>query len=337
MIWEWTAPTLAALTGFLTRHDLAGAAPQPRRIGDGHSNLTYLIAVKGGHAVLRRPPPPPIPKGANDVLREAQVLGALAGRGVPAPRVLAIALPGEVLDVPFYVMEHVPGAVVTDTLPAGFDPARDAPAMARGLVDALARLHAVDWRAAGLADFGRPEDFNARHLARLRGLMELRDGPVPAALGDMARELAARIPTESGAAILHNDFRIGNMIWSGAPPPRLLAILDWELATLGDPLFDLGYLICCHPAQGVALNPTQELSRVLLAPGVPDAAELAAQYAAATARDITNLGWYAALAAWKLAVLYDYQHRIGRDAYYADPTQVSRFLASAERFAVKGV
>jgi aminoglycoside phosphotransferase (APT) family kinase protein len=333
MSWEWDAATLSALETFLEGKGLRDGAPEPRRIGDGHSNLTYMIRVRGGHAVLRRPPPPPLPKGANDMRREARVLQALAGQDVPAPRVLAVAEAGEVLDVPFYVMEHVPGHVITDTLPAGFEAARDGRAMAFALVDGLAKLHAVDWRACGLGDFGQPEDFNARHLKRLETLMNLRDAAAPSWLAGMATHLKARVPKESGAAIVHNDYRLGNVIWSAQAPPRLLAVLDWELATIGDPLLDLGYMACCYPAEGEEPTPTQELSAALLAPGFPSRTEIFARYAEVTGRDLSHLGWYAAMAAWKLAVLYDYQHRLGRDAYYRDATQAPRFIAAAERFA----
>lgn len=333
MSWEWDETTLAALGRFLDARDLRQGAPAPRRIGDGHSNLTYLIAVTGRHAVLRRPPPPPLPKGANDVLREARVLKALEGHGVPVPRVLAVAEAGEVLDVPFYVMEHVPGHVMTDRLAASYDGVRDGRDVAFALAAGLARLHEVDWRAAGLADFGNPKDFNARHLKRLEGLMNLRDGAPPAFLTEMAAFLKSTAPPESGATIVHNDYRLGNVIWSQASPPRLLAILDWELATIGDPLLDLGYAACCYPAAGEALNPTQELSAAMLADGFPTREAFVAHYAEASGRDVSRLPWYGAMAAWKLAVLYDYQHGLARDAYYEDPTQAPRFIATAERFA----
>jgi aminoglycoside phosphotransferase (APT) family kinase protein len=254
MSWDWDATSLAALATFLEARGLADGAPEPRRIGEGHSNLTYLIRVAGGRAVLRRPPPPPVPKGANDVLREARVLAALEGQGTPTPRILAVAQAGEALDVPFYVMEHVPGHVVTDALPAAFEAKRDGRAIAFGLVDALADLHAVDWRACGLSDFGQPKDFNARHIRRLEGLMQAHGAP-SAALADMAARLRAGAPPESGAAIVHNDFRLGNVIWSIEAPPRLMAILDWELATIGDPLFDLGYVACCCPMPGETAQP----------------------------------------------------------------------------------
>lgn len=333
MSWNWDETTLAALERFLREKSLFEDAPEPRRIGDGHSNLTYLIRVKGGNAVLRRPPPPPLPKGANDVLREARVINALEGQDVPTPKVLAVSQAGDTLDVPFYIMEHVPGHVITDTLPATFDAGREGEAMAFALVDGLARLHAVDWQVCGLGDFGQLLDFNARHLKRLETLMTLRDDSVPSFLADMAAHLKAHLPRESGAAIVHNDYRLGNVIWSQQGSPRLLAILDWELATIGDPLLDLGYMACCYPVKGEELTPTQELSAALLAQGFPSREAMIARYAEVTKRDVSGLGWYAAMASWKLAVLYNYQHRLGRDGYYGDATQAPRFIAAAERFA----
>lgn len=332
MNWDWDETTLAALCDFLKAKGLYGGAPGPRRIGDGHSNLTYLIKVKEGAAVLRRPPPPPLPKGANDVLREARVLAALADQPVPTPAVLAVAQVGDVLDVPFYIMEHMAGPILTTELSAPFIAAQDGRTMAFALIEGLAQLHAVDWRACGLETFGRPENFNARHLARLKGLMEMREGAVPAWISDVATELERDIPAESGAAIVHNDYRLGNVIWAPEQPPRLRAVLDWELATIGDPLLDLGYIACCYPVEGEVLTPTQELSTAFLAPGFPPRAQVLSHYQSLTGRDLSRLGWYAAMAAWKLAVLYDYQHRLGRDEYYADATQAPRFIAAAERF-----
>lgn len=331
MSWSWDDTTLAALERFLGAHDLLDGAPEPRPIGDGHSNLTYLIRVKGGNAVLRRPPPPPIPKGANDVLREAQVLTALAQTDVPTPEVFAVAQAGDVLDVPFYIMAHKPGHVITDTLVDPFG-AGDQTIMAHAMIDGLAALHAVDWRACGLEGYGRPENFNARHLKRLEGLMNLNDHP-PAYLTDMATWLHDRVPPESGDAIVHNDYRLGNVIWAPETPPRLVAVLDWELATIGDPLLDLGYTICCYPEPGEVLNPTQELSAAFLQGPAPTRHDLVERYAEKSGRDVSGLAWYAAMAAWKLAVLYDYQHRLAADPYYEDATQAPRFIDSAQTFA----
>jgi aminoglycoside phosphotransferase (APT) family kinase protein len=326
----WTDDSLGAVRRFLKERGLIAGKETPRRIGDGHSNLTYLI----GDVVLRRPPPPPLPPGANDVLREARILTALEPSGLPAPRVLAVAKAGEVLDVPFYVMTHVAGHVITERLPARFDDPASRRDIAFELVDRLADLHAVDWRAAGLGDFGRPEGFNARHLRRIESLMRLgQTGPLPPAFEAALDWLGAHVPPESGAAIFHGDFRIGNVIFADETPPRLAAILDWELATIGDPLLDLGYLVSCHPGPGEVPTPTQDLSLALSGEGAPTRAALIERYAARSGRDVSGLDWHAAFAAWKTGVLYEYSRRQGRDAYYADPDKPLRFMAAANRFA----
>ena len=151
-IWDWTPETLDALRAFLG----ARGEPDHGAIGDGHSNLTYLVTGEDLSVVVRRPPPPPAPPGAHDVLREARVIAALQGTGVPVPDVLAVAQAGEVLDVPFYVMSYVEGAIATTDTPPGLD----GRAIAFSMVDTLKALHTVDWRARGLEGFGRPEGFN---------------------------------------------------------------------------------------------------------------------------------------------------------------------------------
>jgi aminoglycoside phosphotransferase (APT) family kinase protein len=333
MSWEWTEDALNAVAAFLKDRGLLASRPVPRRIGDGHSNLTYLMSDGESAVVLRRPPPPPVPKGANDVLREAKVLGALCGTGVPVPKVFAVSQADEVLNVPFYVMEYVPGIVVTDALPALFDDPADRRTLAHAFIDRLADLHAVDWQACGLSDFGRSDGFNIRHLRRIESVMNSRDGEAPSMFVDMMEWLRANIPADSGATIVHNDYRLGNVMWDAQAPPRLSAILDWELATIGDPLLDLGYMAVCYPERGEALTPTQELSAVLLEPGFPSRSEIFERYAARSGRDLSGLGWYAAMAAWKMAVLFDYSHRRGQDPFYTDPTQSLRFIEAANGFS----
>ena len=318
MTWSWTDETLGALRSYLG----SGGELTAREIGDGHSNLTYLVTGGERPVVVRRPPPPPVPPGGHDVLREARLISAIQGTGVPVPEVYAVAQEGEVLDFPFYVMSYVDGVVATTETPAGLVEHRRELAFA--MVDTIAALHAVDWRAAGLK--GRPEGFNARHLRRMAGLV---DGEK----FEPVREwLEANVPPESGDAILHNDFRVGNLMLSKQPPAQILAVLDWELATVGDPLFDVGYFLASYP-EGESETPTQDLATMFLEPGYPTRAELAERYAADTGRDLSNLQWYTVMALWKLAVLYEYARRRGEDAYYQDPALVARFLAAAGREA----
>jgi aminoglycoside phosphotransferase (APT) family kinase protein len=312
--WDWMPETRDALRAFLGWEDELTT----RAIGDGHSNLTYLVCGGDRSVVVRRPPPPPLPPGAHDVLREARLLAALQGTGVPVPDVVAIST--DDLGFPFYVMSYVEGVVATVETPAGLD----GRGIAFAMIDTLAALHAVDWRARGLEGFGRPEGFNARHLRRIARLV-----PEQAAFEPCAEWLEANVPPESGAAILHGDFRLGNLMLAADPPARILAVLDWELATLGDPLLDVGYFLSSYPEPGEPRTPAQELGAASAEPGYPTRAELADRYAAATGRDLSNLRWYTVMALWKLAALYEYARRRGEDAYYADPALVERFLAAA--------
>jgi len=329
----WTDGTRARLESFLSRHGLMDGAPDISPIGDGHSNLTFLLRRGEMRLVLRRPPRPPLAPGSNDVLREARVLAALAPTGLPVPPVLAVGHAGEIFDVPFFIMTHVPGVVITDHPPDALSTPEDARAMGLALVDTLADLHAVDWRAGGLDGYGRPEGFNLRHLRRISSLVREADGAVAADFARLYDWLEQSVPPEAGATIIHNDFRIGNVMWAAEPPARLLAILDWELATLGDPLFDLAYLLASIPQPGEAPTPTQAMALATLQPNFPARDELAGRYAVRAGRGVERLGWYTAMVNWKLAALYAYSKRRGLDPYYDAPDQVSRFLEEARRFA----
>lgn len=329
MSWDWSPADLAALETFL------GAGPlTTRRIGDGHSNLTFLVTGQDTRVVVRRPPPPPLPPGAHDVLREARMVAGVAGNGVPVPEILATAEAGEVIDAPLYVMSHVDGPVITTCTPDALATPDNRRRVADSLVDTLAALHAIDHRAVGLEEMGRPDGFNARHLHRMRRL--LGDDPPPG-FDEVGAWLEARVPAESGATVLHNDFRLGNVILAPDPPGRVAAVLDWELATLGDPLLDVGYLMATWPEAGEPVNPVAAMGTAALEPGWPGRDELAERYALATGRDVSRLRWYVVMVLWKLAVLFEYNHRRAAaghgDPYYADPSLVESFLDSARAAA----
>ena len=323
MSWDWSPADLVSLERFLGRGPLT-----VRRIGDGHSNLTFLVTGPDTSVVVRRPPPPPLPPGAHDVLREARMVAGVAGHGVPVPEILATAEAGEVIDAPLYVMSHVGGPVITTSTPHPLASPDDRRRIAESLVDTLAALHAIDHRAAGLEDMGRPEGFNSRHLRRMRRLLDP-ETPRPE-FEELSAWLEERVPAESGATVLHNDFRLGNVIVAADPPGRVAAVLDWELATLGDPLFDVGYLLATWPEAGEPVNPVAAMGTAALEPGWPGRDELADRYARAAGRDLSGLRWYTVMALWKLAVLFEYNHRravAGQgDPYYADPSLVGSFL-----------
>ncbi|MCB2051837.1 MAG: phosphotransferase family protein [Novosphingobium sp.] len=337
MSWQWDNKTLARLTRFLSERGLADSTDiRPVPIGDGHSNLTYRLEGTIQPMVLRRPPPPPFPPGSNDVLREARILEALASTNVPVPPVFATAQEGEVLDVPFYLMAFVDGDIITKDMPSAYARPDRAEAMGYEQVDVIARLHAVDWQTIGLDDLGRPEGFNARHLKRISSLVRDKDGGLQPAFAPLHDWLAGNCPAESGAAIIHNDCRIGNVIWTPGDPPRIIAILDWELATIGDPLLDLAYLIASLPRDSAARQPVQDLATACLVDGFPDTAHLAARYADRTGAQLDNLGWYLAMVNWKLAALYAYSRRKGDDPYFDDDSHVARFLAEAAWHVANG-
>lgn len=323
---------------FLADRGLCGPSITARAVGDGHSNLTFLVSDGHSRAVVRRPPPPPLPPGAHDVLREARLLAALEGTDVPTPQVLAVAAAGELLDVPVFVMDYVDGVVITESTPAPSEDEQLRRRIGESLVDTLADLHKVAWREVGLGDFAKPDGFNARQLRRMRSLIAI-DGAVPAAFAPLDDWLQGNLPAESGITIVHNDFRIGNMIVDMGTG-CVAAVLDWELATIGDPLADLGYLLASYPVPGERLVPTSSMGTAVLEPGYPRRTDLIDRYADRTGADVSGVNWYATFAMYKLAALYEYSRKrfesgVG-DPYYADPSLVRSFLDAGERLAAEG-
>jgi aminoglycoside phosphotransferase (APT) family kinase protein len=216
------------------------------------------------------------------------------------PRVLAVCHDAEVLGVPFYVMDEVRGHVVTEELPASLGSADSRRRAGEDLVDALAELHAVDIASAGLSDFGRPDGYLERQLRRFSALWEhnaTRELPL---VEELAVWLAGAVPRSGEACVVHGDYRLGNVMLD-PEQPRVLALLDWELATLGDPLADLGYLVATYTD---ARSPATvlDLSPVTRADGFPSRAELIAHYGERSGRDPSGLAWYEVLALWKAAV-----------------------------------
>jgi aminoglycoside phosphotransferase (APT) family kinase protein len=307
-----------------------------RRIGDGHSNLTYAITGDQRTLVLRRPPPPPLPPGANDMLREARILSALADTDVPVPRVLAVAEPGEIMDVPCYVMQHLDGVIGADVLPEGLDRPAQRKAVAEAFLDVLVAIHAIDWRSADLRDLGRPDGFLERQLERLPRLVADRDGSLPGPFGEIRDRLRATMPTSDDAALLHGDFRLGNVMIAPHPPARVLGVLDWELAGIGDPLADLAYTLATYAVPDEPLHALTALSTTTRQEGFPSRDALTRRYAEATGRDISRLPWYEAVQLFKLAVLFEYNRRkthtdAGADPFYSDPTLVEGLLDACRR------
>ena len=294
------------LEEFLDSCGLGSGPVGAQRIGEGHSNVTYLLERGGERFVLRRPPRPPLPPSAHDVLREARLLRALEGTAARAPRVLATCEEEAVLGVPFYVMEEVRGHVITSEMPPCLDSAEERARIGDELVDALVEVHAMDWEAAGLEGFGKPTGYLERQLRRFNGLWEhnkTRELAVVAEVGDW---LAANLPESPRSTIVHGDYRLGNVMVGDDPPGRVVCIFDWELATIGDPLADLGYLTVTWVARDDPEDTMfSSLSAVTRAKGFPTRAEMIARYEQRSGRSMAALHWYQALALWKAAVFME--------------------------------
>jgi aminoglycoside phosphotransferase (APT) family kinase protein len=292
------------LEAFLDEHGLGSGPIHAERIGEGHSNITYLVRRGDEVFVLRRPPRPPLPPSAHDVLREARLLRAVEGR-LRTPRVLATADDESILGVPFYVMEFMHGTVITHTVPAALDHPGGRAQIAGELIQALVDVHSVDWQDAGLDGFGKPTGYLDRQLRRFSGLWEhnrTRELPLVEELYDW---LAGNKPESPEATIVHGDFRLGNTMFADESPARLVAIFDWEMATIGDPLADLGYMTATWSQREDKLNTMFDLTTVTHGEGFPTRDELVTKYEQLSGRSMSDLRWYQALALWKSAVFME--------------------------------
>jgi aminoglycoside phosphotransferase (APT) family kinase protein len=294
------------LETFFTAHGIGEGRLEAERIGEGHSNITFLVRRGDARVVLRRPPRPPLPPSAHDVLREARLLRALEGTPVRVPKVLAVGGDESVLGVPFYVMEEVHGSVLASGVPPALDTPAERRRTAEELIDALAEVHEVDWLGAGLEGYGKPSGYLERQLRRFGGLWEhnkTRELEVVEELGEWLRQ---NMPVSPAATIVHGDYRLGNVMMGDEAPARLVAIFDWELSTIGDPLADLGYLTVTWIENGDPDDTMfSNMGAVTRREGFPTRAELIARYEERSGRSMSVLNWYQALALWKAAVFME--------------------------------
>ncbi|MGX1701973.1 phosphotransferase family protein [Microbacterium sp. NPDC055357] len=286
---------------FLDAHGLGRGDLDWQRIGDGQSNITYRITRGNDVMVLRRGPRPPHPTSAHDMLREARLQQALREAGVMVPRVLATCDDDTLLGVPFYVMEFLDGIVIADEAPPALSSAEQRRDTVFAAVDALVALHSIDVTGGPLAGFGRPAGYLQRQVRLFSSLWEQntqRDIPQVVELGNW---LAAHVPDSQEVSVVHGDFRLGNLMYATTAPAKVAAILDWEMATLGDPLADLGYFTATYAEQNS--TPTvMELTSVTREPGYPSKTEILDRYQSRLSLDFGALPWYQALALWKSAV-----------------------------------
>ncbi len=288
----------------------------------GHINEMFFIRRGSEEWVLRRPPEDPTLPTAPDAAREYRVLDALTGVGFRVPRPVLLCSDSSIIGAPFYLMEKVDGVVVHDHLVAPLDNDADRRRIGEELVDTLAELHAVDWVAAGLADFGKPHGYVDRMVRRwtqrLHDVTEL-TRPLPD-LERTAAWLSDHRPPEQPHTIIHADFHLLNVAFAPSSPARLVAVFDWEVSTLGDPLVDLGWLLAFWsdpddpagmPMATLNLG-VAGLEQVFRKPGWLTSRELVERYAEASGRAVDDIVYYRVLAMWRMAIITEtrYAHHL---------------------------
>jgi aminoglycoside phosphotransferase (APT) family kinase protein len=307
---------LGSLEVFLDEAGLGAGPVRADPIGEGHSNLTFLLRRGADRFVLRRPPQGKIAPSTHDVLREARLLEALkqvdAGK---IAEVLATCEDHAVIGCPFYVMSYVDGRVLGDEVPPSLQGPTAAAAIGREFADALAQMHSLDASHPALVGFGRPNGYLERQLRRFRGLLEENaTRPLPD-LDAVTEWLEAHRPRSARHTLVHGDYRLGNVMFAPSTP-ELIAVLDWEMATIGDPLADLGYATMAWAEAGDDPNPILDLAPVTRGPAFPKRQDLVDRYVERLGWSVDALAWYRVLAAWKAAIFLEgsYARHLGGDS-----------------------
>ncbi len=331
---------VSAVSAWLTDH-VAGTRPPFafELIAGGRSNLTFRVTDAAGRALaLRRPPLSHVLPTAHDMVREHTIISALGPTDVPVPRALGLCTDEAVNGSPFYVMYFVEGRIVRDDTAAAAlseDARRHA---GESLVDTLAALHAVDVDAVGLGEFGRRTGYLERQLKRWHGQFTQSpvDGePGPAVVDRVHQLLRAAMPEQQGSAIVHGDYRLDNTVID--EDGDVVAVLDWEICTLGDPLADVGLLLVywTEPEDGdaalVGVAPTA-------LPGFLRRDDLVARYAERSGRGLSAVGYYKAFGFWKLACILQGVHaRYAAGAAAGDRTGVDQFATNVRRLGERAL
>lgn len=314
---------VAALESYL--HGAIEGAQGPltvEQFPSGHSNLTYLLRLGGRELVLRRPPFGSKVKSAHDMGREFKVLSRLHPVYAPAPRPLAYCEDESIIGAKFYVMERIKGVILRSKQPEGLELS---PELVRGccqsMIENLADLHAIDYRAIGLDELYKGNNYVERQV---NGWADRYRGSQTDDISDIDRTIAwlkERIPADTGAVLVHNDYKFDNVVLDPNDLTRIIGVLDWEMATIGDPVADLGTTL------GYWIEPDDEAMKVVqcfmtTAPGALTRMQLAEIYAARTGRDVSNILFYYVLALMKLAVIvqqiyYRYKQGLTKDERFA--------------------
>lgn len=276
-----------------------------RELSGGNANQTLLLTTDTEPLVLRTPPANAIsPKAHRGIERESRVLTALQGH-VKVPEMVAWCEDPEVIGRPFLLVSHVDGVSITDTLPEAYpDDAESVNRLGEQLVDELAAIHRVPWRDAGLDDFGNPTDFLSRQVQRWRELRAgaaVRELPLVESLGQW---LADNLPPAAEPAVVHGDYHLDNTLCR-KDRPELAAVIDWELATIGDPLTDLGLLLMFWGPRSEQPPGFRHVQAVTRRDGILGRRDLAERWAVATGRSLEHLDYYMCFAFWRLAAIVE--------------------------------
>ena len=304
----------------------------------GFSNLTYLLRLGDRELVLRRPPFGANIKSAHDMGREYRILSGLTGVYPKAPRPLLYSEESSIIGAPFYIMERVRGVILRDRAPQGLTiTAEQMRGICEALVDTLVELHAVDYGAAGLGDLGRPEGYVSRQVKGWTQRYQNARTEDIDAMEEVAAWLAAHLPPETKATFIHNDFKLDNLVLDAEDPTRILAVLDWEMATVGDPLMDLGTTL----GYWVQAGDLPELQMIGLSnfAGSLTRQAVVERYATASGRDVSNIVFYYAFGVFKIAVIaQQIYYRFAR-GHTQDPrfARLNQVVAACARMSARAI
>jgi len=295
----------AKLADWIAANTGVGGAVVERELSGGNANLTVMLQSDTGALVLRTPPENTIsPTAHRGIEREARVMKALQGH-VKVPQVLAWCGDSDVIGRPFLLVSHVDGVSITDTLPAAYgDAGSCVDALGAGLIDELAAIHRAPWRESGLEGLGNPDGFLHRQISRwrqTRAETAVRDLPLLERLGDW---LLQNIPAQSPVSLVHGDYHLDNTL-SRRDRPELAAVIDWELATIGDPLTDLGLLLMFWGPRKIAAPGFAHIQAVSRGAGALSRASMAQRWAGLTGHSIDALPYYLCFAFWRLAAIVE--------------------------------
>ncbi len=293
----------------------------------GHANLTYLLRFGSTEYVLRRPPNGPVAAGAHDMAREFRVLSRLPDAYPLAPRAYVFCDDASIIGAPFFVMERRRGTVIRRAIPPAFGSGNDAAINRRiseVLIDALADLHEVDHRAAGLADLGKPDGFLQRQVDGWTARYVRAQTKEMAVVDELSRWLREHLPASPAPTLVHNDWRLDNMMLDSSDPGRVVAVFDWDMCTIGDPLADLGTLLSLWIEAGEGLGGgTQGGGMPSNVPGFLTRREAVERYGQRRGVDVSQVPYYYVFGLFKIAVvIQQIYHR-----FHLGQTKDERFRA----------